>query len=122
MKNASRIGKQALATFFLLFGLLAFGFSAPSTIPDCNCTAPTVTITAQASNSVSFSWGAVSGATAYRVWYVRANDNYTSSETTLGSTSISFSSLPQGIYNFYFVTDCGEESSAIIITDDLIMH
>jgi hypothetical protein len=120
MKNASKHGKQALATLLLFFGLLATSFStAPG--EGSSCDAPAATVTAQGSHSVSFSWNAVSGATGYRVWYVRQEDNFTSQETSTSGTSVNFSNLPSGKYSFYFVTDCGGETSEAIILDDLLM-
>lgn len=123
MKNASKHGKQALATLFLFFGLLVSSFSAPPTTiaTDCNCGTPNASVSEQTSTSVSFSWGAVAGATAYRVWYVRTGDNYTSQVTITGGTSATFSNLPKGTYRFYFVADCGGEASEAIIVDDLLM-
>jgi len=121
MKNASKKCKQVLATLFLLLGLLVTGFSAPPVITDCSCPSPNVTITSQATNAITFSWGAVSGAIGYQAWYVRSGDNFTSQQMTINGTSVSFSNLPNGKYEFYFATDCGGEVSQIIIMDDLIM-
>ncbi len=124
MKNASKNRRQALATLFFLLALVvqvSSGFSAAPGNGDSGCSSPTVTKTGQTSNSVSFSWGTVEGATAYKAWYFRRGDNYTSQVVTTGGNSISFSSLPAGTYVFYFSTVCGGETSQAIITDDLLM-
>ncbi len=120
MKILRKQGKSALATLFFVFGLLVNGFSAPPTI-QCNCDSPTVTITSQSSNSVAFSWGAVSGATSYEVWYEKREGNFTSQPTTTNGTSMNFSNLSAGTYKFYFKAICGGEGSNIYITEDLIM-
>ena len=127
MKNASKIKWRN--TFFLLFGLV-FLVQAGSafTVPEktvqpieVSCEVPSVSITGRSAGYVSFSWGAVSGTTGYTVYYVRKNDNYTSSPFTTSSTSISFSSLPSGTYDFYFSSNCGSEESEYVIEADLIM-
>jgi hypothetical protein len=124
MKAALKNGKMAVTALFFLFSLLAHaatGFVAQPANEDCECPAPVVTKTSQTLTSVAFSWGNVSGATAYRIWYVRKGDNFTSQEINTGATSVSFSNLSAGTYQFYFAVNCGEEVSQIIITDDLIM-
>jgi hypothetical protein len=116
----SKQAKQVLAAFVFVLGLLATGFSAPPAM-DCTCDSPTVSITSQTSNSVAFSWGAVSGATSYEVWYVKREGGFTSQPVTTSGTTTSFNNLPAGTYKFYFKTVCGGEGSNISITEDLIM-
>ncbi len=125
MKAALKISKSAIAALLLFFSLLAnasTGLLLQPANDDCGCPALDVTKTSQTSTSVAFSWENKTGAIGYRVWYVRKGDNFTSQEINTGSTSVSFSNLSAGTYQFYFVTDCGGgEMSQIIITDDLIM-
>lgn len=123
MKNASQKSWRVIAKMFLLATLLTpvtSGFSVPS-MADANCPAPNVTKTGQTSTSISFSWDAVEGATIYKMWYVRREDNYTSLEITTHDTFITYSDLPAGNYRFYFQTICGEESSSYVMIDDLMM-
>jgi hypothetical protein len=120
MKLMSKQAKQVLAAFAMVLGLLATGFSAPPVV-DCNCDSPTITITSQGGGSVAFSWGAVSGATNYEVWYVKRENNFTSQLSTTSGTVMSFNNLPAGTYKFYFKAICGGEGSNISIMDDLIM-
>ncbi len=109
-----------LKAILLLLLPLTSGHAQTPTV-SATCTAPTVSKTGQTANSVSFSWNAVSGATEYAVWYVRKEDNSTSSTSYTSSTSINFSGLPAGTYCFYFATVCGASTSDYIIQDDLIM-
>lgn len=123
MKNARKKGRLILFNLFLLIVLpmQAFrGFSAPVTAPAI-CYPPNVSISGQSSNSVSFVWDSVLGASGYKVWYYRVEDHYTSSETTTGNNSIVYSNLPAGTYIFYFATVCGGETSQPAIVDDLIL-
>jgi hypothetical protein len=123
MKTAFKNGRPMLATLFFLFALLvqaATGFTAQPD-NDCDCAAPTVTKSGQSSGAVSFSWGAVAGASGYKAWYVRKENNFTSQVVTTGGTAVGFTNLSPGTYQFYFSTVCGGEVSQIIITDDLIM-
>ncbi|MBI1224633.1 MAG: hypothetical protein GC192_05305 [Bacteroidetes bacterium] len=108
--------------FLLLFALpMAIGFAMPPVATlDCTCDAPTnVHKTSYTTTSATFSWTAVSGATGYKVKYVRQSDAYASPEWTTTSTSYTFTSLTPGAYKFYFATDCGEEVSGFIIIDDI---
>lgn len=118
---------KSLQWFFTYSLVLAFcaavagNVAASNTEPEATCPTPTVSVTAQGSNDVSFSWNAVSGAVGYRVWYTRREDNFTSSVANTGNTSISFSSLPAGTYDFYFATVCGSGVSGYVVVDDLVM-
>lgn len=123
MKNASVKSWQALIPVFLLLAILLpvkSGFSTPVTT-EVTCPAPNVSITDKTASSVSFAWDAVSGASVYKVYYYRSEDNYTSSEFTTGSASISFSNLPAGTYDFYFATNCGGVTSEYIVVEDILM-
>lgn len=92
----------------------------PAVVTAVECPAPNPGVTVQSTNSISFSWDAVSGASGYKVWYYRAGDNYTHPECTTGSTGITFSGLPSGNYQFYFATDCSGGLSDYIIIDILM--
>lgn len=125
MKNASKKSWPVLFKMFLLLAFLAqatpsISLSAP-TIEEVSCPAPSVVKTAHSSGFISFSWGSGTGATEYKAWYVRHNDNFTSQVITTGSTSISYSGLLPGNYSFYFQTVCGEDTSSYVIIDDLMM-
>lgn len=80
------------------------------------CAAPVVRQTAQGAGYVSFAWDPIDGATIYKIWYVIGNNKNSSWVYTTGSTSIEFSNLAQGTYNFYFQADCGESRSEVTTT------
>lgn len=107
-------------SLFLLFPLL-LGFLPPPTDHETTCPGPQVSVSSQGSGEVSFSWNAVSGASGYVVYFVREDENYTSFPIFTQNTSIVYSGLPSGRYNFCFATVCGSEYSAIIIVEDLVL-
>ena len=96
------------------------GFTNP-TVLETSCPGPHVFVTSQSTGSASFSWNGVSGASGYVVFYIRQSDSYTSPQTYTSNTSITYSGLSSGTYNFYFATDCGGEFSEIIIIEDLVI-
>lgn len=110
----------ALTLLFSMFLPLRIGLAAA--LPEGQtCDQPSAYVTMQSTNAVSFAWDAVSGATEYRVWYVREQDNYTSEVTSTGNTNITYSNLPAGTYRFYFTTVCGMVSSGSYVIPDLII-
>jgi hypothetical protein len=124
MKNEIKVTRQAWFKGLVLALLLlpgVTGFSAPPMLQPVSCPIQNLTKTDQSTGYVSYSWSQVSGATEYRVWYVRTNDNYTSSVYSTGSTNISFSSLPAGSYRFYFAAVCGQETLDFILDDVLML-
>ncbi|MBL7828868.1 MAG: fibronectin type III domain-containing protein [Saprospiraceae bacterium] len=122
MKRNSFFGVHRQFSFALIFLVpLMFGLFPPKAPQEATCLPPNVTITSQSPNSVCFSWDAVGGSTEYAVWYVRENDNYTSSPIYTGNTSIAFTGLSAGTYNFYFTTVCGMDRSDGIIIEELVM-
>ena len=121
MKNAMFKTLSGLLPLFLLLGLLIpVHAGAPLSI-ETTCPAPDVSVTEQTASSVTFGWSAVSGASQYRIWYVRREDNYSSQVTTTGGTSATFSNMPSGTYDFYFQTSCGVEGNSAIIVADLLI-
>lgn len=126
MRNASK--RNWPATLMLFLGLTSmvpasFSFTTLQavTVAAATCTPPQPVVNGYSSGYVSFTWQAVDGATTYQVYYTRQEDNYTSSTTTTGATTISYSNLPHGTYDFYFRSVCGGDVSSFIIEDDLIM-
>ncbi len=103
----------------LLIPILS-GFTTPAII-ETSCPGLQVSVTSQSSGSAFFLWNTVSGASGYVVFYIRQGDNYSSQEIYTTNTSISYSGLPSGVYNFYFATVCGSELSEIIIVEDLVL-
>ncbi len=124
MKTAFKNGRPvpAITIFFLLALIVQVtsGFTTPVS-NQCSCTSPVVTKDSQTTATVSFSWEAVDGANGYNVWYVRSEDSFTSQPVSTGGTSVNFTNLPAGTYDFYFITICVGESSGFVIYDDLIM-
>lgn len=89
---------------------------------DCACgTVGNIVKTGQTSNTISFSWDDVSGATGYEVWYVRVADNYTSTPAVITNTGFTFSGLSAGRYVFYITTKCGGEQSEIMVLEDIMV-
>ncbi len=87
---------------------LAFGFATLPTAHDCTCGTPTnVHKTGSTLTTATFAWDAVSGASGYKVKYVRQSDNYASPEWTTSSLTYTFTNLTAGRYYFYFAADCG---------------
>jgi hypothetical protein len=123
MRNASVKSWPARLTMLLLPALFvqAPGGFSEGAAASLSCPSMEVDITAQSTNSVSFSWDSVGPATVYKVRYYRAEDGYTSSYHYTGATSIQFASLPAGTYAFYFYTVCEGETSPPTIVDDLLM-
>ena len=120
MKIANQNWKQALAALFFFFGLFTSNASLQAQ-NDCTCGAPEIVVNSHLQSSISFSWNAVENATAYNVWYHRKEDNFTSQVVIATNSSVLFSNLTDGTYMFYFKTVCGNQTSGIIITDDLMM-
>ena len=122
MKNY-QVSRRAVLSLLTASAVLflSFSFSAannPTT--EVSCPQPVVSLDSQSEGAVSFSWNAVTGAVGYNVKYVR-DDTYNSGVFYTTSTSISFSSLPAGTYDFYFETVCSGGSSGYIIWEDLII-
>ncbi|MFQ5448210.1 MAG: fibronectin type III domain-containing protein, partial [Saprospiraceae bacterium] len=105
--------------FCLLLSLsLSFGFSNAREQGVSNCEPVSGLVqTAHTSSSITYSWNGTADAEGYRVWYTRQGDLYTSPRYYTTNTSYTFSNLTPGVYTFYFETDCGGASQAIIIED-----
>lgn len=130
MKNVRNGAWQGLFKSLLLFALLASATashslpSLPLVLEDhCKGSAPTnLQITSQGSNYVSFSWDGVGAPDQFKVWYIERGSNYQSPDYFTYNEFISFTSLPAGTYDFYFVAIHGSEQSSSIATSDLIME
>lgn len=130
MKTHCIVFPRRFFTAHLFFVLLAFAVSLPLSlgfrppvVTEATCPEPeNVVVTGKTFTSVSFSWDAVEGATGYVLKYVRHSDNFESSTTVVGGTSHTFTGLQEGVYDFYFGTNCGGDigSTAIVITEDVI--
>ena len=124
MKKCLKIGLHPILRVFLILTLLAPATSGFSNTPinPVTCPGPQASITSKSSSSITFGWSAITGAVSYSVWYHRREDNFTSSVSNTGATNITFSGLPPGTYDFYFVTNCSSETSDIIIIVDIVMQ
>ncbi len=107
------------ALLFILFLPIAFA-TANVPVADDTCPEPDVSVSSQTTGAISFTWDAVTNAVGYNVKYVR-DGSYSSEVFNTTSTSISFTNLTAGTYDFYFQTDCGGSTSGWIITDDIII-
>lgn len=127
MKTTRKSAWQGLFKSLLLFALLVSGsasYSFTTSLED-HCMGPApinLEISSQTSNSVSFTWDGVDNPDSYKIWYYRSWDNYTSTPVSTENEFISFSNLPAGTYDFFFVAIHGETASGIIGTSDLIME
>ncbi|MFN0214595.1 MAG: hypothetical protein ACKVT2_10105 [Saprospiraceae bacterium] len=74
--------------------------------------------TGETTNSISYTWN--DDGAEYKLWYTRAEDNYTSSFFYAYSTNYSFTGLSAGSYTFYFQALCGAETSGYIGVEDII--
>ena len=123
MKNVCKMNWQRYFKIFALLVLVVPASSGYTTFPQAvqiNCPEPGVSVTGRTSDSITFSWSAVEGASAYKVYYVNKSNNQGSALTTTGGTSITFSNLASATYTFYFATTCGTNSSEWIIIDDIV--
>jgi hypothetical protein len=114
-------GLAALVLFISVFAMQSF--SAATAIGNgCSCGAPSSpSVTSQSAVSITLAWSPGYGALNYEVWYVRTNDSYTSSVSTVSSASINYTGLASGTYRFYFRSNCDEGKSDIIVLEDIII-
>ena len=123
MKNEVKKGLQwgyQLGFLLLLCLPLTFGVSATRAYEGKAYPPPEPSIISQSSGSVTFGWAPVSGATGYKVYYLRKEASFTSQEQNT-NTEPNFSGLPAGTYKFFFKSVFGNESSEYIIIDDLVI-
>lgn len=121
MKNVVKKNWQQYFKIVLVLLIpIVSGFTNAPVI-ESTCPGLQVSMTSQSSGSASFSWNAVSGSSEYVVYCIKQGDNYPSRETHTRNTSVTFSGLSSGTYNFYFATVCGTELSDIIIIEDLVL-
>ncbi len=124
MKKQVKVSSPVWFKAFLLTILLftgATGFSAaPERMPS-SCIIENLQRTGPSQGSVSYSWNSVSGATVYKVYYVRLSDSYTSPVYSTSSTYMPFSGLTAGTYRFYFAPVCGEDTLEYIADEVVII-
>lgn len=120
VKSRSNRGwKTLLFSLFLLIG--SSGFSAPPSVTaTLSCVIESLQGSAQSQGTASFSWNAVSGASGYKLYYVRLADSYTSQQITVSGTAHTFTGLSSGSHRFFFAPICGG-GTLEYITDDLIV-
>lgn len=88
---------------------------------NCNCPAVESVEPGRSTGSIyTIEWDAVSGATAYEVWYYRQEGNYTSTVYQTPNTYFAFSNLIAGNYTFYVRAVCTLEKSAVIGVYDIL--
>jgi hypothetical protein len=123
MKNEIKKGLQLgyqLGFVLLLFLPLTVGVSATRANEGRNYPPPAPSIVSQSAGFISFGWTPVSGATGYKVYYVRKETSLCSQEQNTGSEPF-FSGLPAGTYKFFFKSVFGSESSDYIVIDDVLI-
>lgn len=111
--------KALLFSLLLLIG--SSGFAPPSANEPLSCVIESVQCTANAQGSASYSWGAVSSATAYKVYYVRLADGYTSQVSTVSGTSHTFTGLASGTHRFFFAPVCGSGTLEYVIDEIIVI-
>ncbi len=111
--------KGFLFTILLLSG--ATGFSHAPVFKPLNCIIENLQKTGPSQGTVYYAWDAVSGATAYKVYYVRLSDGYTSPVYTTNTPSYYFSGLSSGTYRCYFAPVCGNGTLEYITDDSIII-
>ncbi len=111
--------KALLFSLLLLIG--SSGFAPSSANEPLSCVIESVQCTANAQGSASYSWGAVSGATSYKVYYVRLSDGYTSQVSTVSGTSHTFAGLSSGAHRFFFAPVCGSDTLEYVIDDVVVI-
>lgn len=125
MKKQASVQKQnrtSLKGLLLMILVISAtgGYSAPPVGNQQRCIITDLQRTTLYQGAVLYSWSPVSGATEYKVSYVRLADNYVSSVTTTSSTSITFTGLQAGAYRFFLAPVCGNDPLEYI-ADDLIL-
>jgi hypothetical protein len=121
MYSIKKIIFGSLVCFLGLMNPLSATYSntGVDTLNTVTCPTPTVDLTSQGSNSLTFSIAAASG-TSVRYWLVR-KEGGGRSETTTNSGTLVISGLTAGTYTVYFEGVCGSEVSEYVIIDDLII-
>jgi hypothetical protein len=107
-----------------VFAFLPTMMTSPDTSTTTDCSCPSIgnlQKTFQSTGSVAFTWSAASGASQYKLWYVRESDGFTSSNIYTTSTSYNFSGLAAGQYDFYFQAVCNGESSSFVGWEDTVL-
>lgn len=118
LNSQKRAGWKGLLLVLLLH--LSFsGFTTAPALQPLSCIIENLQRTGPSQGNVSYSWNSVSGASGYKVYYVRLSDSYTSPVYTTGSTSMPFYGLASGTYRFFFAADCGETLEWI--SDEVIL-
>ena len=122
MKNAFKTTWQGcIKMCFLLILLVPVTTGVSASPAPLNYPPPTVSVSGRGPNAIAFTWGAVSGAVSYEVWYVKVSTGNTSAVFNTSNTNFSFSGLPAGEYEFYFTSVFEEKTSDYVIVDDLII-
>lgn len=110
-----------MVVFMMLFLPSMFAFMPAADLATCSCaTVSNVQKTGQTSNSISYAWDGSQGATQYKVWFTRQEDQYTSSYFYTLTPSFTFTNLSAGHYTFNIVAECGGEASNIVGLEDFV--
>lgn len=125
MRKAAKIQTLPSLKVFLLAIFLhagASGFTSMPVIESLSCVIDDLQRSGVSQNTVTYSWSAVSGATVYKVYYVRLSDGFTSTVSTSSSTSYTSPVLTTGVtYRFYFAPVCGNEAPSYV-ADDIVIN
>lgn len=112
---------QRVFSLFLICGLfMAFSAFRPAAIPGAvTCLPPSVSVTAQGSNYVTF--GLETPAPVCEYYYVRKSNNSQSGNMTTSNGTITVGGLSSGSYDFYFRSVCeGNEVSEFVISEIIL--
>ena len=110
-------GYFKLCFLLILLVLVTAGVSATS-VP-LSDSPPNVSLVSQGSNYVTFTWPPVTKALYYEVHYVK--NGAPSRVFNVSGTTIPFTGLSAGTYDFYFRTIFEDKASEYVIEEDLII-
>lgn len=112
---------HAKKIILLIFIILSLGFTNSHSERGCGCLPVTnFQKSGESSGSISLTWSSSQGATGYKIWYTRLEDQYASNYFYPSGTTFSLTALPTGHYIFYLTALCAETSSEWVGVEDVI--
>ena len=119
-QNPYAMKKHFSLSIFLFIAIIGFSFT-PEKEDSCS-TPQNVSVTSIDRGDITFDWDDCISCNGYIVKYYHEEGNYWSGNFSTTSSTISFTELPSGNYDFYFATDCGTVISSFIIIEEQIAY